>query len=345
MSDDKEFMNRKEDEAFSKRVHQYKILFEKIKKEVKKLVVGQEEVVHNLIEALIANGHVLIEGVPGTAKTTLIRTLSVVTGCQFSRIQFTPDLLPTDIVGITTYEEGRGFYTIKGPVFSNFVLADEINRAPPKVQSALLESMAEKQATIGKQTFPLPKPFFVMATQNPVENLGTYQLPEAQVDRFLYKLFMDYPTMKDEMAIIHKNLNLHSFDSFNLKPILNPDMILKLQKDVQNIYLDKKIEKYVVSLTDCTRHPEKYGVELGKYISYGGSPRSTIGLFIASKAHACVNGRTFVTPNDVKQIAHKILRHRIILNYEGQADEISSDEIIDEILQKVPIIINDKTLD
>jgi MoxR-like ATPase len=315
----------------------YRKQFADIKAEMAKVIVGQEHIVDSLIEALLCNGHVLVEGVPGIAKTLTVRTLSTITGGQFSRIQFTPDLLPSDIIGITTYEEGRGFYSVKGPIFANFLLADEINRAPPKVQSALLEAMQEHQVTIGKESFALPNPFFVMATQNPIESLGTYKLPEAQIDRFMFKIEMRYPSMDDELKILHQNSTLNKFEDFDLRPVMSPETILKAQSDVKKIYLDKKVEKYIVSLVDASRNPEKYKLASGKYIEYGTSPRSTIALFIASKAHALVKGRAYVTPMDVKEIAHNVLRHRIILNYEGQAEDASTDDIIDELLKKVPI--------
>ncbi len=321
-----------------KKIKELSLLMLVVKKEIAKIVVGQDDIVNFFLEALLAKGHVLVEGVPGLAKTLIVRTISIVTGCQFSRIQFTPDLLPTDIVGLTMYEEGKGFYSIKGPVFANFVLADEINRAPPKVQSALLEAMQERQVTIGKETFALPEPFFVMATQNPVENVGTYTLPEAQVDRFIFKILIGYPSMNDELQILHKNMTTHDISEFELKPILEEAKILEMQKVVKEVYLDPKVEKYIVTLIDATRNPKNYDLKLGKYMQFGGSPRSTIALFIASKAHAALNGRSYVLPDDVKGIAHNVLRHRIMLNYEGQAEEIKTDEIIDELLKKVPII-------
>jgi MoxR-like ATPase len=317
---------------------QYKVLFDRLKLEVGKMVVGQEEIVGSLIEALISNGHVLVEGIPGIAKTLTIRTLSTVSGCQFSRIQFTPDLLPTDIIGITTYEEGKGFYTVKGPVFANFILADEINRAPPKVQSSLLESMQERQVTIGKESFKLPAPFFVMATQNPIESLGTYKLPEAQIDRFLFKLVMTYPKMEDEVLVLHKNMTLRNFSEFDIKPVLSPEIIIQAQQDVKKVYMDPKIENYIVRIVDSTRHPKEYGIDMGKYIEYGASPRSSIALFIAAKAHAFLKGKNFVTPMDIKEVARNVLRHRIILNFEGQAEEIKQEDIVEEILKKVPIV-------
>ena len=308
-----------------------------VKNEVSKAVVGQSRIVDSLLRALIANGHVLVEGVPGLAKTLIVRTLATVTNCGFNRIQFTADLLPTDIIGITTYDKKKGFYVLKGPVFHNFLLADEINRAPPKVQSALLEAMQEKQVTIGRETFPLPNPFFVLATQNPIESLGTYPLPEAQIDRFMFKLFIDYPMMEEEQLILEQNITLKKFNEFDLKSVISPEEILQLQSDVKQIYLNKKIEGYILRLVDATRHPDKYNIKLGEYVEWGASPRASIGLYIASKAQALLMGKTFVTPHDVKQVAHDVLRHRIILTYEGQANNISVDDIIDEILTKAPL--------
>ncbi|MBN2367499.1 MoxR family ATPase [Candidatus Woesearchaeota archaeon] len=309
-----------------------------MRNEIGRIVVGQQHILDSLLEAVLSNGHCLVEGIPGIAKTLLLRTLSVVTGCEFNRIQFTPDLLPTDIIGVTAYEEKKGFYTVKGPIFSNFVLGDEINRAPPKVQSALLEGMQEKQVTIGKTSFPLPHPFFVMATQNPIEQMGTYPLPEAQIDRFIYKILMKYPTMEEEAKIMTQNISLHKFEDYNIIPVMGAEDILRLQTDVKKIYLDPKIEKYIVRIVDATRNPQRYNLELGKYIEFGSSPRASISLFIAAKAHALLNGKIYVTPNDIKSVALNIFRHRMILNYEGQAEEIKSEDIIKEILSKVPVV-------
>lgn len=310
---------------------------EKVKAEVARIVVGQEKVVDALLKALLANGHVLVEGIPGIAKTLVIRALATSTGCKFKRIQFTPDLLPTDIVGITSYEEHKGFFVIKGPIFSNFVLADEINRAPPKVQSALLESMQEKQATIGKETFPIDLPFFVLATQNPIETLGVYQLPEAQIDRFLFKTEMGYPSKEEEKKIIERNITLNKFEDYNIKPVISQERILELQEITKKIAHSDKIKEYIVDIADSTRHPEKYKLKTGKYIEMGASPRACIGLFMGAKADALMKGDTYIRPQHVKNVAFDVLRHRIILNYTGQAEGIKTDTIISEILSKVPI--------
>ena len=325
-------------EKLKQEVQQYQKLFDELRYEVSKVVVGQIEIMNTMLEAILSNGHCLVEGIPGIAKTLLLRTLSVVTGSQFNRIQFTPDLLPTDIVGVTAYDEKKGFYTVKGPIFANFVLGDEINRAPPKVQSALLEGMQEKQVTIGKQSFHLPRPFFVMATQNPIEQMGTYPLPEAQIDRFVYKIIMHYPKMEDEEKILKQNISLNKFEDFKLMPILSPTDIIRLQEDVKKIYLDNKIEKYIVRLVDATRNPTKYGLELGKYVEFGSSPRASISLYITSKAHALMEGKIYVTPQDVKVVAKNVFRHRMILNFEGQAENISTDDIVKELLAKVPVV-------
>ena len=329
---------RVSDKELQEKVKKYQIKFNKVRKEISKIFVGQDEMVSSLIEALLSNGHVLIEGIPGVGKTLLIRTLSKITGCSFSRIQFTPDLLPTDILGITTYEEGKGFYTVKGPVFSNFVLGDEINRSPPKVQSALLEAMQERQVTIGKETFKLPFPFFVMSTQNPLEQLGTYKLPEAQLDRFLYKVLMSYPTHEEELIILDTNMTISNFEDFDVQAILNADEIVEAQNFVKNIKIDQKMKEYIVRIVDATRNPQKYGLLKGKYMAFGASPRASIALYIASKARALLNDRIQVTPVEIKAIAKNVLRHRIIINFEGQAENISPDEVIDEILAKVKIL-------
>jgi len=320
-----------------KRIKEHHSTLELARKEMGKIVIGQEDIVNSFLRGILSNGHILVEGVPGLAKTLIVRALSVVMGCEFSRIQFTPDLLPSDIIGISTYEKERGFYVLKGPIFANFVLADEINRAPAKVQSALLEAMQEKQATIGKETFQLPVPFFVLATQNPLEQMGTFPLPEAQIDRFLFKLFINYPTIDEEQQILTRNMTLNKFESFNLQPILSDVDILEMQDEVKKIYVDKKVEKYIVKLIDCTRFPDKYKLKHGKYISWGSSPRGTLGIYIAAKAEAFLKGNTFVTPSHVKKVAVDVLRHRIILNYEGQSENINTDDIIKETLERVQL--------
>lgn len=326
-------------EELKQQVAVYHEKLQMARKEIANVVVGQDEMVSLLLEALIANGNVLLEGVPGIGKTLLVRTLSSIIGCNYSRIQFTPDLLPTDIVGVTTYEEGKGFFTMKGPVFANFVLADEINRSPPKVQSALLEAMQERQVTIGKETFDLPSPFFVMATQNPVENLGTYRLPEAQLDRFIFKLLMLYPSIDEEELILDRNMTLQKFDVFNIKAVLSQEEIIEVQQLVKHIHMDDKIKKYIVRIIDATRNPKKYNLELSsKYLNFGASPRGSISLFIVAKAHALIRGRTFVTHKDVKEIAPHILRHRILLNFEGQAENISAEDLVSEIIKNIPIV-------
>jgi len=308
-----------------------------IKKEIAKVVVGQDAVVEAVLRAILADGHILIEGVPGIAKTLLIRSMAHTLGCSFSRIQFTVDLLPADITGLTIYTPEKGFETIKGPIFANFIIADEINRASPKTQSALLEAMQEKQVTLGRDTFRLNSPFFVMANNNPLESSGTYKLPEAQIDRFLFKLKMDYPGMEEEEKIIDQNITIHKFEDFNLKKILSADKIIKLQKLTKEIKSTPQIKKYIVRIVDCTRNPKKYNIRLGKYIDYGGSPRAAISLHIAAKADAVLRGQNSVTPQNVKNVAYDVLRHRILLNYEGQAENIDSDDIISEILSKVKV--------
>ena len=307
------------------------------KEEIKKAVVGQEKVIESLFRAIICDGHVLLEGVPGIAKTLMVKSLATITGTKFSRIQFTPDLLPTDIIGITAYHQEKGFFVMKGPIFGNFVLGDEINRSPPKVQSALLEAMQERQVTIGRDTFPLSNPFFVLATQNPIESMGTYPLPAAQLDRFLFKLNVGYPTVDEEKDILEENMTIRDFKFFGLTQAISEKDIIALQESVHNIYSDEKIKQYIVNLTDATRNPSKYNIKFGKYIEYGGSPRASISLYIASKAEAILRGKTFVLPEYVKTVAHDVFRHRILVNYEGQSENIKPEDIMDEILSKVPI--------
>ncbi len=303
-----------------------------VEKEMSKVVVGQNDIIHGLLRAVICDGHVLVEGVPGVAKTLIVRTMARILGCDMKRIQFTVDLLPTDITGIMSYAPKKGFEIIKGPVFTNFILADEINRSPPKTQSALLEAMQEKNVTIARETYGLPIPFFVMATENPLEVSGVYSLPEAQIDRFLFKLLMDYPTSEDEKAILKKNITINKFEDYDLKAILNPKKILDLQAQAKRVFTSEIIEEHIVKIVKETRN--KTG-EFGKYISYGASPRASIALYIASKAEALMLGRDYVIPEDVKTVVFPVLRHRIILNYEAEAEQITTDEIIKHILSKV----------
>ena len=300
------------------------------------IIVGQKHLVESLLIGLLSDGHVLLEGVPGLAKTLAIKTLASLIDAQYSRVQFTPDLLPADVIGTMVYsQKDESFQEKKGPVFANFVLADEINRAPAKVQSALLEAMQERQVTIGKQTFLLPEPFLVLATQNPIEQEGTYPLPEAQVDRFMLKVVIDYPKLEEEKLIIRQNIN---GEKFNVKPILKADEILEARKVVRQVYLDEKIERYIVDIVFATRYPEKYDLkELKDMIGFGGSPRASINLALAARTYAFIKRRGYVIPEDVRAVAHDVLRHRIGLTYEAEASNITSDEIISKILNKVEV--------
>lgn len=298
------------------------------------IVVGQTKIIHGILRSVLCNGHVLVEGVPGTAKTLIVKSMATILGCNMKRIQFTVDLLPTDITGIMSYSPEKGFKVEKGPIFTNFVLADEINRSPPKTQSALLEAMQERAVTIAKETYDLPKPFFVMATENPLENSGVYTLPEAQVDRFLFKLLIDYPKAKEEQGVLKKNTTTRTFESYNLKSILNPEKIIKLQEKVKDIFTSDIIEEYIIKIVGESRNKDW---DMGKYISYGGSPRASIAIYIASKAEALMRGRDFVIPEDVREVAYPVLRHRIILNYEAEAEGITTDMVIDNILKRVSV--------
>ena len=303
---------------------------------VDQIIVGQKHLVESLLIGLLSDGHVLLEGVPGLAKTLAIKTLASLIDAQYSRVQFTPDLLPADVIGTMVYsQKDETFQVKKGPVFANFVLADEINRAPAKVQSALLEAMQERQVTIGTETFPLPEPFLVLATQNPIEQEGTYPLPEAQVDRFMLKVVIDYPKMEEEKMIIRQNIN---GDKFNVKPILKAQEIIEARKVVRQVYLDEKIERYIVDIVFATRYPEKYDLkELKDMIGFGGSPRASINLALAARTYAFIKRRGYVIPEDVRAVAHDVLRHRIGLTYEAEASNLTSDEIISKILNKVEV--------
>ena len=300
------------------------------------VIVGQKHLVESLLIGLLSDGHVLLEGVPGLAKTLAIKTLASLIDAKYSRVQFTPDLLPADVVGTMIYsQKDETFVVKKGPIFANFVLADEINRAPAKVQSALLEAMQERQVTLGKTTFKLPEPFLVLATQNPIEQEGTYMLPEAQVDRFMLKVVIDYPKQEEEKLIIRQNISGAKFD---VKPILSADEIIEARNVVRDVYLDEKIERYIVDIVFATRYPEKYGLnELKEMISFGGSPRASINLALAARTYAFIKRRGYVIPEDVRAIAHDVLRHRIGLTYEAEASNITSDEIVSKILNKVEV--------
>tara|TARA_B100000749_G_scaffold269693_1_gene248775 strand:+ start:444 stop:1445 length:1002 start_codon:yes stop_codon:yes gene_type:complete len=323
-----------------------KLLNEKINKEsaiidlltleIGKVIVGQKQMSERLLVALLSNGHILLEGVPGLAKTLAISTLSQTIDAKFSRLQFTPDLLPADLIGTQIYSpKNEKFSVKKGPIFANFILADEINRAPAKVQSALLEAMQERQVTIGGETFKLEEPFLVMATQNPVEQEGTYPLPEAQVDRFMLKVIIDYPEKEDEKLIVRHNL-AQTFPTAN--KVLSKDAIIQARNIVKQVYMDEKIEQYIIDIVFATRNPEKYGLEkLKDLISFGASPRASINLAIASKAYAFIKRRGYVIPEDVRALCYDVLRHRISLTYEAEAENISSEDIIKDILNTVEI--------
>ena len=318
-----------------KDVHREKI--KQIFDEVGKIVVGQHHMMSRLLIGLFSNGHILLEGVPGIAKTLTVSTLAKVLHLDFQRIQFTPDLLPADLVGTMIYNQKVGSFEVKkGPIFSNIILADEINRSPAKVQSALLESMQEKQVTIGETTFMLDRPFLVLATQNPVDQEGTYPLPEAQIDRFMMKVHVDYPTKEEEMEVMRRMSDL----SFNaeVETIITKEDVFKIREEVNEVKVSESIEKYIIELVYATRNPQDYGLDdLQHYIQFGASPRATINMNLASKVMAFFNGRDFVLPEDIKDIAPDILNHRIILNYEAEADGITTHDVVDAILKKVPV--------
>ena len=305
-------------------------------REIGKVIVGQQYLVDRLLMAILADGHILIEGVPGLAKTLSVRTLSQAISAQFQRIQFTPDLLPADVVGTLVYNPKDGdFLTKKGPIFSNIILADEINRAPSKVQSALLEAMQERQVTIGNQTFMLPVPFLVLATQNPIEQEGTYPLPEAQVDRFMLKLVVNYPSKKEEKEILER---MAIGKTIKVSPVIDLPRIMELRQLMSQIYIDEKVKDYILDLVFATRNPQDYKLEdLKPLISYGASPRASIMLTLAAKANAFLQGRGYVTPDDVKQIGMDVLRHRVLITYEAEAEDMTSDDIVQKIFDQVEV--------
>jgi MoxR-like ATPase len=303
---------------------------------VARVVVGQREMIERLIIGLLTNGHILLEGVPGLAKTLTVSTLAGAIHASFSRIQFTPDLLPADLIGTLIYRQNTGeFTTRKGPIFANIVLADEINRAPAKVQSALLQAMQEREVTIGEQTHKLGDPFLVLATQNPIEQEGTYPLPEAQMDRFMLKIRVDYPSREDELEIVDRMAT--STPSLGVEPVLSIDEILAARQAVNSVYIDDKIRAYIVDIVQATRNPGIVDNQLARLIEYGGSPRASIALALASRAHAFLQGRAFVTPSDVKTIGVDVLRHRVLVSYEAEAEDIASDEIVRRIFDHLPV--------
>jgi MoxR-like ATPase len=322
--------------ALNDRIKQESSFVDKINAELDHVIVGQKTMIERLLIALLSNGHILLEGVPGLAKTLAVKSLASTIHADFSRIQFTPDLLPADLVGTMIYNQKQDSFTVrKGPVFANFVLADEINRAPAKVQSALLEAMQERQVTIGDETFKLPEPFLVLATMNPIEQEGTYPLPEAQVDRFMLKVVIKYPTREEEQHIIRQQLAAVRIPP---KPILTPEDILRARKVVQDVYLDEKIEKYIVDIVFATRFPQEYRLQkLQSMISFGGSPRASISLAQAAKSYAFLQHRGFVIPDDIRAVAYDVLRHRIGLTYEAEAENITTENIIRDVLAVVQV--------
>ena len=310
-------------------------VFESALFEVKRVIVGQEEMLERVFVALLSEGHVLLEGVPGLAKTLTIKVVSNVLGGSFKRIQFTPDLVPSDLVGTRIYRAGRGdFDTEIGPVFCNFLLADEINRAPAKVQSALLEVMQERQVTIGHDTLPVPDPFLVLATQNPIESEGTYPLPEAQLDRFMFKVVIDYPSDREEVAVVDRSLA----DAARVEQVLTPELLGTYQRCAQEVFVDRQVSEYAVALVSATRRPAEYGIEeIAPYIEFGASPRGSINLVHGGRALALLRGRNYVIPEDVRALAFDVLRHRLVLTYEALADSLSADDILRKVLDAVPL--------
>jgi len=325
-------------EALNQQIYLDSAFVERLREETEKVIVGQDQMIERLMLGLLTKGHVLLEGLPGLAKTLAIKTLSRAISAKFSRIQFTPDLLPADIIGTMIYNPNKNEFTVrKGPVFANFVLADEINRAPAKVQSALLEAMQERQVTIGNETFLLEEPFLVLATQNPIDQEGTYPLPEAQVDRFMLKVKIGYPNKEEEREIIRRNLRIGGFGN-KVEAVVSPEEIMKARESVLRVYMDEKIERYIIDIVFATRNPADYGLgSLAPLINFGGSPRASINLALASKAYAFLQRRGFVIPEDVRAICHDVLRHRIGLTYEAEAENIAQEDIINKILNTVEV--------
>lgn len=323
-------------QQIKEQVLRYSHQLEQVRTEVRKVLVGQDVMLSRLLIAMLTGGHVLLEGLPGLAKTTAIKALANAVRCKFNRIQFTPDLLPADLIGTMIYNPREGsFGTRKGPIFANMILADEINRAPSKVQSALLEAMQEHQVTIGDETYPLEEPFLVLATQNPIEQEGTYPLPEAQVDRFMLKIVVGYPSKAEERKVVDGVLDDIRRE---VQPVLEPSQLAEIKRTVATIYMDDKVKDYVLDVVAATRHPEQYRLkELQPLIEYGASPRASINLCLAARANAFLSGRGYVTPQDVKDIALDVLRHRVILTYEAEAEETTSDDVVRKVLESVPV--------
>lgn len=316
-------------------VKEQKQILDGVKQEVAKVIIGQEKLVHRMLIALVSSGHILLEGVPGLAKTTAVKTLAQSLGLQFQRISFTPDLLPADVIGTMVYSPKDGTFSVKqGPVFTNLLLADEINRAPAKVQSALLEAMQERQVTIGNSSSELPEPFLVMATQNPIEQEGTYPLPEAQIDRFMLKCKIVHPSIDDERRIMNR---FASQTDIAINSIMSAEQLNTMRTVLDQVYCDEKVGDYILQIVFATRVPADYKLDIGHQIQYGASPRASLYLNIAARANAMLNGRAFATPQDVKEMAHDVMRHRIILTYEAEAEEITAEDIIDRILQAIPV--------
>ncbi len=322
--------------AINEKIQKESAFIDMLQMEIGKVIVGQKHMVERLMVGLLGNGHILLEGVPGLAKTLSIKTLAAAIQAKFQRIQFTPDLLPADLVGTMVYnQKDSSFQTKKGPIFANFILADEINRSPAKVQSALLEAMQERQVTIGEQTFKLPEPFLVLATQNPIEQEGTYPLPEAQVDRFMLKVKIGYPTKEEELQIMRANV---ASQQPVTKAVVTPEQILKAREVIQAIYMDEKIEKYILDIVFATRNPKAYNMaNLGQLISYGASPRASIYLAVGAKALAFVKRRGYVIPEDIRSISLDVLRHRVAVTYEAEAEEVTSEQVVQEVLNKIEV--------
>ena len=323
-------------QAINEKIQKETSFVEKINNEVRKVIVGQTYMVERLLIGLLCDGHILLEGVPGLAKTMAVNTLSTIIQTRFHRIQFTPDLLPADLLGTLIYNQKTGDFTVKkGPIFSNLILADEINRSPAKVQSALLEAMQERQVTIGDTTYPLEQPFLVMATQNPIEQEGTYPLPEAQVDRFMLKLSITYPQKDEELEIMQR---MTSGNAIKVDPVVKPEEILKARRVVNEVYMDEKIDRYIVDIVFATRKPDEYGLtDITPLIAFGASPRASINLKLAAKAHAFLRRRGYVTPEDVKAIGMDVLRHRIIVTYEAEAEEVTAEDVVRRVLNHIEV--------